>query len=400
MFQPGSAGDRPRTHQPRVAQVRQERGPAFLHAVGLFGPIERDRRQFLPIRNAPGFRSVGEGAIRQHDHRRHEGDGQADRLVHGVEAIRGGARGEDRGGRLAVAAEERLQQVRLLRLRRQAGAGATALHVDQDQGQFGHHPQTERLRTEREAGAARGAGAEAAGEGGAQRGADGRHLVLGLKGADAEALHAGQVVKHLRRRRGRRRGKQQRQAGDLGGGGQPQGQGFAAGHAPIAAGRDRRRADAITHRQQAGRFGVLIARLERPAVGLQHVEIAGELVADPGKSWPQRAVAQPVRQPEREEVAAPVRFARRRPHRRDRRSVERRDRHCRQPIGVQRAVLQRIDREAGLQPFVAVECALIDDQHAARFEVLEVTLRAAGFMATNTSSRSPGVWTAPLPNWI
>ena len=39
----------------------------------------------------------------------------------------------------AVAAEHRLQQVGLLGLGRQAGAGAAALHVDDDQRQFGHH---------------------------------------------------------------------------------------------------------------------------------------------------------------------------------------------------------------------------------------------------------------------
>ena len=45
----------------------------------------------------------------------------------------------DRHRAFAVAAEQRLEQVGLLGLGRQAGAGAAALHVDDQQRQFEHH---------------------------------------------------------------------------------------------------------------------------------------------------------------------------------------------------------------------------------------------------------------------
>src|SRR3712207_7737568 len=57
----------------------------------------------------------------------------------GVEAVAGGARRDHRHGRLAVAPEQRLQQVGLLGLRRQAGGGATPLHVDDEQRRSEEH---------------------------------------------------------------------------------------------------------------------------------------------------------------------------------------------------------------------------------------------------------------------
>jgi hypothetical protein len=47
--------------------------------------------------------------------------------------------GDHRQRAFAVAAEHRLQQVRLLGLGRQAGARTAALHVDDDHRQFEHH---------------------------------------------------------------------------------------------------------------------------------------------------------------------------------------------------------------------------------------------------------------------
>ena len=72
-----------------------------------------------------------------------------------VEALGRGRRRDDRHRRLAVAAVQRLQQVRLLGLRRHARGRAAALHVDDDERQLGHHRQPDRLALERDAGPGR-----------------------------------------------------------------------------------------------------------------------------------------------------------------------------------------------------------------------------------------------------
>ena len=110
-------------------------------------------------------------------------DGQADGLEGHVEAIGRRAGSDDGDGALAVAAEHGLQQVGLLGLGRQAGAGAAALHVDDDAGQFGHDGQADRLGLEADAGAAGAGDAEGAAEGGADGHAHGGDFVLGLQGA-------------------------------------------------------------------------------------------------------------------------------------------------------------------------------------------------------------------------
>ncbi len=110
-------------------------------------------------------------------------DGDADGLEGHVEAIGRRARGDDGDGAFAVAAEHRLQQVGLLGLGRQTGARAAALHVDDDQRQFGHHGQADRLGLEADARAAGGGDAQRPAERGADGHADGGDLVLGLDGA-------------------------------------------------------------------------------------------------------------------------------------------------------------------------------------------------------------------------
>ncbi len=59
-------------------------------------------------------------------------------------------------GRFAVAAKHPLQQIALLGLGRQPSAGPAALNVDDDHGQFQHHPQAHRFAFERDARAAAG----------------------------------------------------------------------------------------------------------------------------------------------------------------------------------------------------------------------------------------------------
>ena len=120
--------------------------------------------------------------------------------------------GDHRQRRLAVAAVDRHQQVGLLGLGRHPGRGAGPLHVDDHQRQLEHRRQPDRLRLQVHPGAAGRGDPELAGEGGAERHVGGGDLVLGLDGADAEAVVAGEVVEQLGGGRDRVAGEEQLQA--------------------------------------------------------------------------------------------------------------------------------------------------------------------------------------------
>ena len=99
----------------------------------------------------PRLGAVGQVPVGQQQHRRPVGERDPGRLQRRVEAVRRGARRDDRHRRLAVPAEHRLQQVRLLGLRRQPGRRPAALHVDDQQRQLQHHRQADRLGLQRHA---------------------------------------------------------------------------------------------------------------------------------------------------------------------------------------------------------------------------------------------------------
>ena len=96
--------------------------------------------------------------------------------------------------RIAIAAIDRLVEVALLGLGRQAGGRAAALRIDDDQRQLGHDRQAHRLGLQRDAGAGRDGDAQLAGIARADRGADRGDLVFRLEGGDAEFLQPRQVV--------------------------------------------------------------------------------------------------------------------------------------------------------------------------------------------------------------
>ncbi len=101
---------------------------------------------------------------------------------------------DDRHRRLAVPAEHRVEQVRLLGLRRQSRRGAAALDVDDEQRQLEGDREPDRLGLEIEPGSTRGRDAERAAEGRAEGRAHAGDLVLCLEGAHAEVLLLRQLV--------------------------------------------------------------------------------------------------------------------------------------------------------------------------------------------------------------
>ena len=90
------------------------------------------------------------------------------------------------------------EQVRLLRLRRHPGRRPGALDVDDDERELERHREPDRLGLEDDPGPGRGRHAERAAEGGAERGARGRDLVLGLERPDAEVLELRELLEDVR----------------------------------------------------------------------------------------------------------------------------------------------------------------------------------------------------------
>ena len=140
-----------------VRAVRRAVAVAIAVAFGSGRVRDLDPRQLVDVRHLPRLGPVGEVAVGQQEHRAHEPGGDPHGLDRHVEAVGRRLRGDDRHRALAVAAEHRLQQVGLLGLGRQAGARAAALHVDDDERQFGHDGQADRLGLQADARAA-GAG--------------------------------------------------------------------------------------------------------------------------------------------------------------------------------------------------------------------------------------------------
>ena len=178
----GLAGDEaPRDAGDRVPVVG-------LGAFGYRRLVDRRRQPvFAELRPREGLLRRGQAGVGQHDDDHVEGLGDLARRDHRIEAVLDAAGRHHHLGRVAVAAVDRGEQVALLHLRRLPGAGAAALHVDDDERDLGHHRQPQALLLERIA-RARGDGHRAAaGVGGADGEGAGGDLVLGLVHEAADA---------------------------------------------------------------------------------------------------------------------------------------------------------------------------------------------------------------------
>ena len=111
----------------------------------------------------------------------------------GVEALLNGAGGDDGKVYVAVGRTDTCKEVGLLRLGGEAGGGAAALYVDDDNGDFGHPTQPQALVHKAEAGACRGGHGLLSGKACSEEGGDGlnlgTYLVCKLVWPDKIALH-------------------------------------------------------------------------------------------------------------------------------------------------------------------------------------------------------------------
>ncbi len=109
---------------------------------------------------------------------------------------------------------------------------------------------------------------------GADGRADGRDLVLGLEGLDAEALEGCQLVQDVAGGRDRVAAVEQRPAGELAGGEEAEGRGLVAGDVAVEAGRQLGLRHVVVLREGFRGLAVVVAGLERRDVGLGDLGVA------------------------------------------------------------------------------------------------------------------------------
>ena len=368
VLEPGRAGNRPRPRERLgVARVRHELALADRRELG------RDVRQVLDLRDQPRLGAVREVGVREQVDGRAVLERDPRRLDRGVEALRRRRGREHRHRALGVAPEEHHQQVGLLRLRRHPRRGAGALDVEDQQRQLEHDPEPDRLRLEHDPRAGGGGDAERAAERRAERGADGGDLVLGLEGADAEALVPRQLLEDRARGRDRVRAEEEVEPGQLRGGDQPVGERGVAGDLAVDARGQLRRRDLVADREVLRGLAVRVAGLERGRVRLRDLGPLAELLLDELERPLGGPVVEPAHQPEREEVLRALGLARGDPLD----PLQRLDRHRGQRDLVhvvvgERAVLERVRLVAGLLQVALLERVGVDDQRAALGQVLHV----------------------------
>ena len=126
------------------------------------------------------------------------------------------------------------------------------------------------------------------------------------KRADAEVLVPHQLVQDVAGRRDRVAAVEQLAAAALGGRHQAPGQGLVAGDVAIQAGGQLGLVDRVLAGHGVGRFAVVVAGLQGPAVGLGHGRHLAELFVDVAQRRLERAVVEPEDQAHGVEVAAAV----------------------------------------------------------------------------------------------
>ena len=210
VLEAGRAGDHPGARErPRVALVDE-----VAVRVGAVHDVEPGQRREVGQR--PRLAAVGDVAVAQQHHRHHVAGRDLHRLDRAVERVARRLGREHRHRRLAVAAVQRLQQIGLLGLGRQAGRRTAALDVEDHHRQLGHDAKADRLALERDARARRRGHRDRAAVGRAERRAHRRDLVLGLERHRAEVLVLGERVQDRRCRRDRIARVEQLLAGELG----------------------------------------------------------------------------------------------------------------------------------------------------------------------------------------
>ena len=127
-----------------------------------------------------GFHAAADGLVGEDDDGATVLAGNAHGFHGDVETILDILRREDDARGIPVAAVDRLHEIGLLDVRRQARAGSAALDVDDDEGDFRHDGIAEGLHFQREAGTGTARHCDVTGVGETNRHGDGRQFILSL----------------------------------------------------------------------------------------------------------------------------------------------------------------------------------------------------------------------------
>src|SRR4029078_1524298 len=199
-------------------------------------------------------------------------------------------------------------------------------------------------------------------------------LVLGLERAYLEVLVARELLEDRARRRDRVGAEEERQSRKPRRGDEPERQRLVAGDVPVRPGLERRRLHLVRDGERLGRLAERVAGAERLDVGRRYLRpLRAELLLEELDRRLDRAPVEPRHQPEREHVLRALGLARR-----DALDLlqcsdgQRRERHGVHLVLVERAVLERALRIAGLLEVPLGEGVSVYDQRAALLQVGDV----------------------------
>ena len=348
------------------------------HVATRFGQeLGRERLETFGIRHLPRLGGIGDVAIGQQHHRGHVFDRHAAGFDRNLEGIARAARSDHRHRSIAVAAVDRLIEVALLGLCRQASRRPATLRIDHHQRQLGHDAETQSLGLERDAGAGGRGNAQLARITSADRGAHGGDLVFRLEGGDAEFLEPREVMQDRRCGRDRIAAEEQRQLGQLPARDEAERDGLGTCNRAIQAriGRHRRQVHLLQRAGKLRRLSIGMACVERGNIGGGNVGCLGELLVQPVVQRLARTVEHPQREAQRPHVLAaqPILFAeaeRLHGFQSARRNIERQHVERRESIVVERVgvVLRLVEVALG-------KLARVDDHQPTGLERRQVHLQ-------------------------
>ena len=374
VLQPRRSGLDPGSRQRLgIANVR-------LESFGIGAEIDRERCVVAHIRDTPRLGRVGDISVGQQQNRGHVFCRQPHRLDRHLEAVARRVGGNHHDWGVAVAAVNRLVEVRLLGLGGQPGRGSAALGIDDDQRQFGDDCQAQRFGLQRDTGPRARRHAERAGVGGADGGANRGDLIFGLEGRHFVGFERRQRVQQPRSRGNRIAAEDHRHPGQPGAGDEAPGDPFGAGQGAVGAGLDFRRrhdngADLARH---LGGFAEGVTSIEGGDVRGGDILALGEFSLEPIDGRLATPAIHPVNQSQRPQVLAAQAFFLRQPVFLDR--FQRQPRHIdfQDAVLGQRIAVQRVVLVACLAQVLVSEGAGIDDDQPARLHVAQINLERCG----------------------
>ena len=299
MFQSRSSGNGPIADTQGIAHKRCPRG-----FQGLGDIIGFDDRILALLGDTPCRGAIGDESIGEQNDGRHVLNSQAGRLERHLKAVGRRSGGKHHQRALATASIQRLIQVGLFRFCGQACRGAATLHVNEHEGQFGHHCQSQSLALKSQT----WAGCRRHGQMSCKCCADSRtdatNLILHLYGFHAEVATLGQFVQDVGGRSDRIRAQEQRTPAHLRSHDQSPRRCLVAANVGIGARADIIALDAVGRNGGVDVVTVIVSPLDNKFVGLIDLGLVGKLSLEELQRRLHGTVEQPAYKSQCKHVAA------------------------------------------------------------------------------------------------